>query len=107
MDGRKCGVISCQSLARGQEDIHVGVGPATALLLILLLNRMSRQEHAASYTEFIKGQLKFTKTLGLQMAAWSLLLEIEIRKLSQFGHINNRALPELVEEPVWPINMVF
>lgn len=61
MDGRKCGVISCQSLAPGQEDIHAEVRQATSLLLISLLNDMNRQESAAGYTELIRGQQKIFK----------------------------------------------
>lgn len=68
VDGRKCGVISCQSLAQGQEDIHAAVGPATLLLLILLLNKMKRQERAACYSEFMKVWLKFKEKQNLHGA---------------------------------------
>lgn len=38
VDGRKCGVISCQSLACSQEDIHAEVQPVAFLHPISLLN---------------------------------------------------------------------
>lgn len=44
VDGRICGVISCQSLAPGQEDIQAEVRPATFLLLVSLLKRTNSQE---------------------------------------------------------------
>lgn len=45
VDGRKCGVISCQSLVHGQEDTHAEVRPATSLLLISLLNKTNGTAH--------------------------------------------------------------
>lgn len=44
VDGRICGVISCQSLAPGQEDIQAEVRPATFLLLVSLLKKTNSQE---------------------------------------------------------------
>lgn len=48
VDGRKCGVISCQSLVHGQEYTHAEVFPATFLLLISLLFKMSSAIHKNS-----------------------------------------------------------
>lgn len=63
VNGRKWGVISCQSLACGQEDILADVHPATFLLLILLLNRMTVASHidAHELSEIIRGLQEIIK----------------------------------------------
>lgn len=65
VDGRICGVISCQSLAPGQEDIHAEVRPATFLLLVPLLKQTNSQESAACWVNW-----NSSKYTALQMSEW-------------------------------------
>lgn len=86
VDGRKCGVISCQSLAPGQEDIHAEVRPATFLLLISLLNKRNRQDRAACYTQLCNYQrLSQIHSMHCGANVWMVTYVGNYSKKTQFG----------------------